>query len=566
MIDAEKKPLLLQNDFTIWLEANHPDFEAVRQHLNQFADLVKSPSYIHTYKMSALSLWNAAAMGIRLGEILAFLNECSKWGIPSKIRNQIEIWMNRYGCLRLEVCEENLRLHSLQENILVDLFAYPSLNQHITHWINPNMVEIDPASRGIVKQELIKLGYPVEDCAGYHRGESFHLDLLKTLANGSPFELRPYQWDAVNAFYREDRGESKGSGVLVLPCGAGKTVIGIAIMERLLCATLILTSNVTSVKQWKNELLQKTNISVAQIGEYSGKYKEVCPITIATYQILTHRNTKNELFNHMELFQKRDWGLIIYDEVHLLPAPVFRATADIQATRRLGLTATLIREDGHETDVFSLIGPKRHEVPWKQLEGQGWIAKAICTEVLVRMPALERAHYEAVEPKHKFRIAGENSLKHDMVKMILAKHPWDSILIIGQYLDQLEALSKLIVAPIINGLTPYNERERLYGLFKAGVIKQLIVSKVANFAVDLPDAAVAIQISGSYGSRQEEAQRLGRIMRAKSGDNAAYFYTLVSQDTNEQQFAQKRQLFLIEQGYQYLQLEAELFETEGHMR
>ncbi|QGQ96958.1 DEAD/DEAH box helicase [Paenibacillus psychroresistens] len=552
MTRQEQKPLLLQNDFTVWLEADHPSFLTVRQQLNEFADLVKSPSHIHTYRISSLSLWNAAALGKRLEEIVAFLSQNSKWGIPKMVHEQIVIWMNRYGCLKLIRQEGKLMLVSAQHKLLPELFKLPSRGGFIKQWVTEDLVEIHATYRGLLKQEFLKSGYPIEDQLGYHAGEAFPIQLKHHLANGDRLQLRDYQWSAVDAFYRRG-SEDQGSGVIVLPCGSGKTIIGLAIMERLSCATLILTTNTTSVKQWKTEILEKTTVTEEQIGEYCGSLKQVRPITIATYQILTHRKSKEDLFTHMELFQQRDWGFIIYDEVHLLPAPIFRATADIQATRRLGLTATLVREDGREEDVFSLIGPKRHDVPWKRLEAQGWIAKATCIEVLIELSDEERSLYENAENKDKFRIACENSSKQSVVSTIITQHQEDSILIIGQYVDQLEILSSCLGVPLICGKTPHEERERLYNLFKSGVLKQLIVSKVANFAVDLPNAAVAIQISGSFGSRQEEAQRLGRIMRPMVGSNDAYFYSLVTEDSKEQVFSQKRQLFLIEQGYEYLQ-------------
>lgn len=556
MIPQEQKPLFLQNDFTIWLEANHPSFEMIRQQLSEFADLLKSPSHIHTYRISALSLWNAMALGKQMEDIIGFLSQNSKWGIPKLVQAQIQLWMNRYGSLRMQMIKGKLMLVSAEPKLLRELFEFPSWNSYIKQWMSENEVEIHSVYRGILKQEFLKSGYPIVDLVGYHAGEALPIQMRQNLPNGEPLELREYQKLAVDAFYRNELID-QGSGVIVLPCGAGKTVIGLALMERLSSATLILTSNITSVKQWKTELLEKTTINSEQIGEYCGELRQVRPITIATYQILTHRKSKDALFHHMELFQQRDWGFIIYDEVHLLPAPVFRATADIQATRRLGLTATLVREDGREADVFSLIGPKRHEVPWKRLEAQGWIAKAICIEVLVELTASERLLYDKARLGNKFRIACENSSKRSVVQSIINHHKADSILIIGQYIHQLEALSAYFKIPLISGKTLHEERERLYSLFKSGVIKQLMVSKVANFAVDLPNASVAIQISGSFGSRQEEAQRLGRIMRPMLENNEAHFYSLVTKDSKEQVFAQKRQLFLIEQGYHYLQKEAD---------
>jgi DNA excision repair protein ERCC-3 len=440
--------------------------------------------------------------------------------------------------------------------VLRAIAGYASLRRHFVTERGERALQVRRESRGELKQELIKLGYPVSDLAGYHPGEPLRIGLKRELPDGRRFALRDYQEAAVEAFYRGGSLHG-GSGVLVLPCGAGKTIIGIAAMARLGCATLVLTSNVTSVRQWKREILEKTELTAEQVGEYSGEAKEVKPVTIATYQILTYRKGKEGPFAHIELFNLRDWGLIVYDEVHLLPAPVFRMTADIQATRRLGLTATLVREDGREEDVFSLIGPKRCELPWKQLERAGWIAAVTCIEVRAPLPAERRAAYAAAEARRQFRLAGENPAKLDVVRKLLERHKNEPTLIIGQYLGQLKLLSELTGAPVISGEVPHEERERLYAAFKGGSLRVLIVSKVANFAVDLPDASVAIQVSGSFGSRQEEAQRLGRILRPKPGENAAHFYSIVSRDTKEQEFAMKRQLFLVEQGYEYRIVDAD---------
>jgi len=562
MNDSRQRPLMLQDNFSIYLEADHPDYEMVRLGLSRFAELVKRPAHLHTYQMTAISLWNAIAMGCRSEHIFRFLREHSKWDIPRKVYDQMKVWMERYGVLRLEMKNGKLMLMSSQDHLLSNLANMISLKHFFVNPIMQNETEIDQADRGSLKQELTKLGYPIEDLAGYNCGEALSIQFLHTCGNGMLLQLRDYQKEAADAFYQKGSNLG-GSGVLVVPCGAGKTMIGIAVITRLKCATLILTSNVTSVRQWRNELLDKTTISPQQIGEYGGENREVGSITIATYQILTYRQTKEDLFYHMELFQQRDWGLIIYDEVHLLPAPVFRATAYIQATRRLGLTATLIREDGLEKDVFSLIGPKRYEVPWWELEGLGWIAKVACTEVLVGQTNLEKLHYRTSPARMKMRIAGVNARKIEVVLKIIKMHSDKSILIIGQFIAQLEQLSKTLGIPLITGKTSHDQREQYFEQYKRGLLRRLIVSKVANFAVDLPDASVAIQVSGSYGSRQEEAQRIGRIMRPKPGENSAHFYTLVSRDTSEQLFAQKRQLFLIEQGYQYIQLdEDDLYSKE----
>lgn len=555
MNEDPNRPLVVQKDLTVLLETRHAQFEEIRGRLSRFADLVKSPEHVHTYRMTPLTLWNAAAAGIASEDVIAVLEEHAKFPLPAGVVSGIRRYMGRYGLLRLERLGEELLLVSDDTVVLGELQAYASLRRHIVEERGPRTLRVRRESRGELKQELVKLGFPVNDIAGYHRGEPLDVRLRETLSDGSAFALRSYQEAAVEAFYR---GGSYlgGSGVLVLPCGAGKTVIGIAAMAKLGCATLILTSNVTSVRQWKKEIVEKTSLAEDEVGEYTGERKEVKPVTIATYQILTYRKSKEEAFSHIELFNRRDWGLIVYDEVHLLPAPVFRVTADIQATRRLGLTATLIREDGCEEDVFSLIGPKRFELPWKELERDGWIASVTCAEIQVQLAPKLRAAYTGAEPRRQFRLAGENPAKTAVVKELLERHADDPILIIGQYLDQLKELSRETGAPMISGEMPHDERDMLYARFKAGELKLLIVSKVANFAVDLPDAVVAIQVSGSFGSRQEEAQRLGRILRPKAGANEAYFYSIVSRDTKEQEFTMKRQLFLVEQGYAYRIVEA----------
>jgi DNA excision repair protein ERCC-3 len=556
MDGLQDKPLMIQHDFTVLLEVNHPRFEQVRSELSAFADLIKSPAHLHTYRITPLSLWNAAASGVQAEGILRFLQQYSKFDMPGSIRKHIIEYIRRYGLLRLELQGSNMHLISKDTEVIRNILNFPSLSGFELAFINPSTIQIQPQHRGQIKQELIHLGYPVEDAVGYHHGESLAIETRKVTSEGLSFSLRDYQTSAVDAFYQNGNVYG-GSGVLVLPCGSGKTVIGIAAMARLGCATLILTTNVTSVKQWKREILEKTTITEDLVGEYAGTRREVKPITIATYQILTHRKSKNSDFKHMKLFNERDWGFIIYDEVHLLPAPVFRVTADIQATRRLGLTATLVREDQREADVFSLVGPKRFDIPWRELEQRGWIASVKCTEIRVPLSESAREKYMQTEPRDKHRLAGENPRKMDIVKQLLRDHQNMPTLVIGQYLEQLHLLSETLKAPLITGQTPYEERERLYHKFKQGTISLLIVSKVANFAVDLPDAAVAIQVSGSFGSRQEEAQRLGRILRPKKEANYAYFYSLVSGDTREQEFAANRQLFLVEQGYEYHIKEAE---------
>lgn len=543
------RPLIVQSDLSILVETNHPEFEAVRGTISRFADLIKSPEHLHTYRITPLSLWNASAAGMPIEEMSVFLQRYAKFGVPPSVLSSIRKYVKRYGILRMENVGNELYLVSDDTVVLKEISAYDSLKRYLEDTRGERAIAISPISRGVLKQELIKLGYPVEDLAAYRSGEFLPIQLRNEDAMEAPFQLRDYQKHAVDAFNRVGEG---GSGVLVLPCGAGKTVVGIAAMAKCNCATLILTTNVTSVKQWKREILSKTGLAEDQVGEYNGTTKEVRPITIATYQILTHRGKKEDEFSHMRLFSQRDWGLIIYDEVHLLPAPVFRATAEIQATRRLGLTATLIREDGREEDVFSLVGPKKYDMAWKELESKGWIAKVACKEVRVSLSALDRDRYGASGARQQFRIAGENAAKLDVIDHLLRLHANEQTLIIGQYISQLELIAAHTGAPMISGGVAHERREDLYEQFKKGQVPLLIVSKVANFAVDLPDAVVAIQVSGSYGSRQEEAQRLGRILRPKSsGTNAAVFYSLISEDTKEQDFAMKRQLFLVEQGYQY---------------
>lgn len=545
-----KRPLIVQSDFTVLLEVRHPQFDTIRAGLARFADLVKTPEHIHTYRMSALSLWNAAAAGMTTQEITEFLKNNSKFGVPHTVKHDIKRFVERYGLIRIESLGEDLLLISDDVEAIKEMVSFKSLRSYGLCQVDSKTLRFSATYRGALKQELIKLGYPVEDLAGYSRGEELPIRLKADGQAGKTFQLRDYQSSAVDSFYREGSLQG-GSGVLVLPCGAGKTIIGIAAMGKLNCATLILTTNSTSVRQWKREILEKTDATEDMVGEYTGKMKDVRPITIATYQILTYRKSKDHLFKHMDLFNKRDWGLIVYDEVHLLPAPVFRVTADIQATRRLGLTATLVREDGREEDVFSLVGPKRYDMPWKELEGKGWIASVTCKEIRVPLPTNERDKYMTSESRAQVRIASENPAKAAIVVELLDRHKEDQIIIIGQYIDQLKQISELIGAPLIYGQMPHEEREAWYRKFRSGELQTIVVSKVANFAVDLPDASVAIQLSGSFGSRQEEAQRLGRILRPKDGANVASFYSIVSSDTKEQDFALNRQLFLIEQGYTY---------------
>lgn len=532
----------------------HPRFAAARDALSAFAELEKSPDYLHTYRITPVSIWNAAALGMSADKIAETLEEFALMPVPARVIADIREWISRYGLLRIERREDaahlaRFELVSHSAEALTDALGHESVRQCCRR--EPDgRVWVDPLARGSIKQALIKIGYPVEDRGGYVEGDRLEIALRAKTVHGRAFGLRPYQRSAGDTFHAGG-SVAGGNGVIVLPCGAGKTVVALYVMSLVGSKTLILTTNTVAVRQWREEILDKTGLAPEQVAEYTGDHKAVAPVTITTYQMLTWRRSKQEHFEHFELFSKENWGLVVYDEVHLLPAPVFRATADLQARRRLGLTATLVREDGKEDEVFCLIGPKRYDVPWKVLEGQGFIATASCTEVRVPLdPALKPA-YMAASARNKFRVASENPAKTAVVEALIAKHAGGRILIIGQYIDQLNALAQQVRAPLIMGKTPSAERERLYAAFKSGEISVLIVSKVGNFAVDLPEANVAIQISGTFGSRQEEAQRLGRILRPKSDGSAAAFYSVVTLGSRDQEFSEKRQLFLTEQGYSY---------------
>jgi DNA excision repair protein ERCC-3 len=550
------RPLIVQSDRSLLLEVGGEAYAACRDAMAPFCELLKSPEHVHTYRITPLSIWNAAAAGMDADAMVAVLREFSRFEIPPNVIRDIQDLHTRYGRLRLERGENgDLVLHAEDETLL-DQVAASALTRDLVGPRENGSLHVAGGNRGEVKRALIKLGWPVEDLAGYVDGGPLTVALRRGGEGEPPFGLRDYQHDAVEVFHR-DGSVQGGSGVIVLPCGAGKTVVGIGAMARIGRKTLILTTNHTAVKQWRRELLDKTELREDEIGEYTGLAKEVRAVTITTYQILTYRRRKTEPFVHFELFRQNDWGLVIYDEVHMLPAPVFRATADIQATRRLGLTATLVREDGHEDDVFTLIGPKRFDMPWKVLERQGWIAEAICREVRVPMERDLRKQYVLADQRAQFRLAAENPAKLDVLQALLQAHRGDLVLVIGQYLDQLDAVAKRIGAPLITGKTPKDERIELYANFSSGRDPVLIVSKVGNFAVDLPEARVIIQLSGTFGSRQEEAQRLGRVLRPKADGRGARFYTLVSDESLEQDFAQHRQLFLTEQGYAYEILDAQ---------
>lgn len=545
-----ENPLIVQSDSTILLEVDSSLFFPARNTLSRFAELEKSPEHIHTYRLSPISLWNAASLGITSAEVLDDLERFSKYEIPQNITYEIQDFISRYGKVKLTTAGDMLELASTDELIITEIWNNRDIRPHLDELVDNFTVLIDPSNRGFIKQSLIKLGYPVEDLAGYTPGAPFDISLRERTLDGEKFIMRKYQVEAIESFYAGGT-ERGGSGVIVLPCGSGKTIIGIGAMGKCSAMTLILATNITALRQWRQELLDKTALTDDDIGEYSGEHKLIKPITIATYHILTYRKTKLSEFPHFALFNREDWGLIIYDEVHLLPAPVFRYTANIQAKRRLGLTATLIREDGRESDVFSLIGPKKYDVPWKDLERQGWIAQASCTEIRVPLPDDIRIMYATAGLRKKYRTASENPMKIEVVEKLVKRHRDDLVLIIGQYISQLEMIAEEFMAPIITGKVDNIEREKLYNAFRRGKIKLLVVSKVANFAVDLPDANVAIQVSGTFGSRQEEAQRLGRILRPKKNKSIARFYSIVTRDTQDQVFAAKRQLFLTEQGYSY---------------
>jgi DNA excision repair protein ERCC-3 len=543
-------PLIVQGDRTVLVEVDNPLYTEARDALAPFAELEKSPEHIHTYRLTDLSLWNAAAAGMSAAAMLEVLHRFSKFPVPTNLATDIAERVSRYGRVRLEKANDKLRLVCDDRPLLEELARQPKVRDYLGDRLDATSFLIEPAFRGVLKQALIAVGYPAEDVAGYTEGAPLAFQLRRLALSGLPFIVRDYQRDAADIFYAggDVRG---GSGVIVLPCGAGKTIVGIAAMAQVKRSTLVLTTGITAVKQWHREILDKTDLPDDQIAEYTGEIKAIAPVTLATYQIVTHRPDKKEEFPHFKLFDRRDWGLVIYDEVHLLPAPVFRVTAQIQARRRLGLTATLVREDGREADVFSLIGPKKYDVPWRELETRGWIAEANCSEVRVALPEPLRMEYAVAEWREKYRLASENPAKEEVVAWLLQRYPNSRVLIIGQYLKQLRQLRNRFDIPLVMGQTNQSEREDLYERFRRGEVRRLILSKVGNFALDLPDANVLIQVSGTFGSRQEEAQRLGRILRPKPGGEIAHFYTLVTRDTRELDFAHHRQLFLTEQGYSY---------------
>lgn len=584
-----QNPLIVQSDRTLMLEVDNPRYVDCRDQLAAFCELIKSPEHVHTYRMTPLSLWNARAAGMSAEEMVEVLDEYSKYDVPGNILHDIRDYVGRYGRLKLVKEGNRLLLRSEDNLLMTEVRHNKTLQKYLGPPVDARTVEIPLLERGRIKQALLKIGFPVEDLAGYAPGAHLELRLREIARSGKPFLPRAYQEQAAESYWMGG-SERGGSGVLVLPCGAGKTIIGMQAMAKAQMQTLIIVTGITAGHQWRDELLDKTTLTEDQIGEYSGERKEIRPVTIATYQVLTSRRDPTKAkgkakkadplsvvateddgwgvdhdvsaeadagYLNLDLFNRQEWGMIVYDEVHLLPAPVFRITAEIQAKRRLGLTATLVREDGREDDVFSLIGPKKADVPWKELEKQGWIATAICTEIRVSLDDDVRLEYAVAEPREKYRIASVNSKKEDIVAALFERHSGDNVLVIGQYLDQLESITQRFEAPVITGKTIQRERERIYAAFRKGEIKRLIVSKVANFSIDLPDANVAIQVSGTFGSRQEEAQRLGRILRPKTDGSIAHFYSLVTRETRDQEFATHRQLFLTEQGYRYEIVDAE---------
>ena len=538
-------PLIVQSDKTLLLEVDHEQADECRRAIAPFAELERSPEHVHTYRLTPLGLWNARAAGHDAEQVVDVLLRFSRYAVPHALLVDVAETMARFGRLRLEKHPvHGLVLVTSDRAVLEEVIRSKKVTPLIGARVDDDTVAVHPSERGHLKQVLLKLGWPAEDLAGYVDGEAHPIDLRE-----DGWSMRPYQREAVEGFWHG------GSGVVVLPCGAGKTIVGAAAMAQAGATTLILVTNTVAARQWRAELLRRTSLTDEEIGEYSGARKQVRPVTIATYQVMTTR--RKGVYTHLELLDARDWGLIVYDEVHLLPAPIFRMTADLQARRRLGLTATLVREDGREGDVFSLIGPKRYDAPWKDIETQGYIAPADCVEVRVTLSDSERLAYATAEPEERYRFASCSPTKTRVVERILARHEAEQTLVIGQYLDQLDDLGERLDAPVIKGETTVRERERLFGAFRAGEIPLLVVSKVANFSIDLPEAAVAVQVSGTFGSRQEEAQRLGRVLRPKADGRTARFYAVIARDTVDQEFAAHRQRFLAEQGYAYRIVDAD---------
>ncbi|HEX2175941.1 MAG TPA: DNA repair helicase XPB [Nocardioidaceae bacterium] len=538
-------PLIVQSDKTLLLEVDHPRANDCRKAIAPFAELERSPEHIHTYRLTPLGLWNARAAGHDAEQVVDTLLAFSRYSVPHSLLVDVAETMARFGRLRLDKHPTHgLVLSTTDRPVLEEVLRSKRIKPMLGERVHDDAVVVHPSERGNIKQALLKIGWPAEDNAGYVDGEAHPIALHE-----EGWSLRTYQREAADSFWHG------GSGVVVLPCGAGKTLVGAAAMAQAQATTLILVTNTVAARQWKDELVRRTSLTEDEIGEYSGARKEIRPVTIATYQVMTSR--RKGVYQHLELFDARDWGLIVYDEVHLLPAPIFRLTADLQARRRIGLTATLVREDGREGDVFSLIGPKRYDAPWKDIEAQGWIAPADCVEVRVTLTEHERFAYSTLEPDERYRLAATTGSKQRVVASLVEQHRGQQTLVIGQYIDQLDELGEMLDTPVIKGDTSVKERQRLFEAFRTGEISLLVVSKVANFSIDLPEASVAIQVSGTFGSRQEEAQRLGRLLRPKADARAARFYAVVSRDTVDADFAQHRQRFLAEQGYAYRIVDAD---------
>ncbi|MBP7902750.1 MAG: DEAD/DEAH box helicase [Candidatus Planktophila sp.] len=538
-------PLIVQSDKTLLLDIDHPLSVECRRAIAPFAELERAPEHMHTYRLTNLGLWNARAAGHDAEMVIDTLIKYSRYAVPHSLLIDVAEQMSRYGRLRLEADPvHGLILVTTDTAVLEEVIRAKKIAPLLGARIDNETIAVHPSQRGAIKQSLLRLGWPAEDFAGYVDGQAHPIELKQ-----DGWKIREYQEHAAEGFWHG------GSGVVVLPCGAGKTIVGAAAMAHAQATTLILVTNTVAARQWRDELLKRTSLTEDEIGEYSGSKKEIRPVTIATYQVMTKK--KNGVYSHLDLFDSHDWGLIIYDEVHLLPAPIFRFTADIQSRRRLGLTATLVREDGMEGEVFSLIGPKRFDVPWKEIEAQGYIAPAECIEVRVNLTEAERLAYATAEPEERYRYCATTRTKRDVVQELVSLHAKEQILVIGQYLDQLDDLGETLGCPVIQGSTPQKVREELFQSFRTGEISCLVVSKVANFSIDLPEATIAIQVSGAFGSRQEEAQRLGRVLRPKADGRGARFYSVVSRDTIDQDFAQNRQRFLAEQGYSYTIIDAD---------
>ena len=538
-------PLIVQSDKTLLLDIDHPLSVECRRAIAPFAELERAPEHMHTYRLTNLGLWNARAAGHDAEMVIDTLIKYSRYAVPHALLIDVAEQMSRYGRLRLEADPiHGLILVTTDTAVLEEVIRAKKIAPLLGTRIDNETIAVHPSQRGAIKQSLLRLGWPAEDFAGYVDGQAHPIELKQ-----DGWKIREYQEHAAEGFWHG------GSGVVVLPCGAGKTIVGAAAMAHAKATTLILVTNTVAARQWRDELLKRTSLNEDEIGEYSGSKKEIRPVTIATYQVMTKK--KNGIYAHLDLIDSHDWGLIIYDEVHLLPAPIFRFTADIQSRRRLGLTATLVREDGMEGEVFSLIGPKRFDVPWKEIEAQGYIAPAECIEVRVNLTEAERLAYATAEPEERYRYCATTRTKRDVVQELVSLHAKEQILVIGQYLDQLDDLGETLGAPVIQGSTPQKVREELFQAFRTGEISCLVVSKVANFSIDLPEATIAIQVSGAFGSRQEEAQRLGRVLRPKADGRGARFYSVVSRDTIDQDFAQNRQRFLAEQGYSYTIIDAD---------